>query len=531
MNRWLTCLTLSLALGCADSGLTNGDARTDAPDVTPDLSAPTVEQDPTPLDDPAPVFTPPDPGDDAPVEDDDPISPNPDDDLPEVPAPYFGEWFRGLGSPGPAWARTVASDSEGNVYIAGTFDSEISFAATVLTAVPGDYEPRVDTFVASFAPTGEFRWMRSFGSNESDLPAEVVVDAEDNVYVVGSNQGDITFDATTLAGKGSEDVYVVSYDREGEFRWAESFGGPFGESPRSAAINSAGQLVITGSYQGLFLAGTTTLSSTDDWAAMEVFTMVFDTTSRRVEWAKGFHGFLIDTGTAVDIAEDGSVVVGVSLQYDLDLDGGATVLDSAGDDFDAALVKLDSQGAIVWVTELEGGESDAEEVLDVVIGDDGSVYATGVFEDVLTLGDFELRNGASRAHDTWVAAFDSAGKTKWAKSYGKDGFDQPLGIALGVHGLYVTGRFDGDIEFESTTLQAVGEGYDIFVSSYEADGTQRWARSIGSEANDQPSGVVADHGRGVYVAGYASGAVMFNDTMQPTAGGPVDAFVLRLEEE
>ena len=255
--------------------------------------------------------------------------------------------------------------------------------------------------------------------------------------------------------------------------------------------------------------------------------MRYDTKRRAVDWVTGFQGLLIDTGTAIDVAENGDVVIGVSLQYDLAIDP-QTQFDSNGDYFDGGLVLFDDNGTVVWSMEL-GVDDNSEEVIGVAIDEKRNVYATGVFEDEIIFDSFTLENSSTRAHDTWVAKIAN-GQTAWAYGFGDDGFDQPTGLALGPDALYVTGRFDDTIEFGTERLDAMG-GYDIFVASFVPDdGAVRWARSFGGVADDQPSGIVRDFGRGVYFSGYATGDFMFNDEMQTAAGGGVDGFVIRLEE-
>ncbi len=515
MKRYIPCLILALAASC---GVDDSQAPTTEPEPTqsqqrPD--GPSVDETPTP--------------DEPDVDPTDPTDPavDPDPEKPPTEIPFLGEWFRGLGATGPEWARSLATDQAGNVFVAGSFDTDFSVAGRAVTVVPGDNEPRNDTFVASYDPTGEFRWIQSFGSKDHEHPAEILVDTDGNVFVIGVNQGDLTFGTTVVPAKGSEDVHIVSYSNDGEFRWAESFGGPYGESPRAAAINDAGQIAITGSYQGIFNAGDTTISSDDPWSAMEVFTMRYDTKQRRVDWVRAFRGFLIDVGTAVAIDDNGDVVVGVSLQYDLQIDANTTF--ETGEWFDGGIVKLGDVGQVIWSLKLEG--SGAEEVIALSTDAVGNVYATGVFESDVTIGAISLANASYRAHDTWLSKIGPDGTPIWANAYGGEGFDQPLGLAQGARGVYLTGRFDGTLDFEDVRLTATDEAFDVFVASFESiDGTLRWARSLGSAGDDQPGGVALDGGRGVYVAGYTSGPLMFNDDLQP-AGGFVDAFVLRMEEQ
>ena len=234
---------------------------------------------------------------------------------------------------------------------------------------------------------------------------------------------------------------------------------------------------------------------------------------------------MIDTGTAIAADDSGGVAVGVSLQYDLEI--GGMLLDSGGDNFDAAVVRLDAAGDVQWVREIAGPR--AEEVLGLAIDADDNVYATGVFSDTIELGSATLVNPLP-GHNIFVAAWDAVGTQLWANAYGDAGFDQPLDMALRDDIVYITGRYDDVLDLGGHELRSLSEDYDIFVGAIgTADGKVRWARTFGGELADQANSIATDGGRGIYVAGYSNGPFMFDDQMMPPAATEIDAFVMRLE--
>lgn len=445
----------------------------------------------------------------------------------DVEVPSYGEWFESFGGTDADIAEDVAADEDGNVYVTGTFRDTITIGDEVLTAIPGTTpDPTTDIFVASFTPGGAFRWATAFGSDANEKPFGIATAPDGGVFVVGDAQGDIAFETSTLPALGQGDLFAVKFDTDGEYQWAQNWGGMFTENARDIDVNAAGDLFITGSWQGLFTAGNVTYTAETDWSAMEVLVLAIDGQSGGVKWVNSYNGFLIDTGTAISADANGNVAVGVSFQYDVDIQGETF---DAGESFGGAIVKLDSSGSLQWVKRLEG-DGDTE-VLGIELADDGSVYATGVFTNTVNFGGEDLVNPV-RGHDVFMLGLDTDGNHLYSTSYGGEGFDQPLDMTARDGTLYVTGRFDGEITFADTRLESMTDEYDIFVTSFEASsGKVRWARGFGGPLADQANGIAVGPGRGVYIAGYGDGGdFMFNDMMQPAASAWVDAVVFRLEE-
>lgn len=67
----------------------------------------------------------------------------------------------------------------------------------------------------------------------------------------------------------------------------------------------------------------------------------------------------------------------------------------------------------------------------------------------------------------------------WAVGFGDTGPENGRGVSVDAFGnIYVTGDFDGNVNFGGEQLVSAGGG-DTFVASFTSDGTARWAKRFG----------------------------------------------------
>lgn len=88
---------------------------------------------------------------------------------------------------------SVAQDSTGAVYTAGTFsgtiDLDFSASSSELISVGAD-----DIFVAKYDSGGTFVWAKQFGSTGRDKAYTITIDQSDNLRIGGFFEGSVDFD-------------------------------------------------------------------------------------------------------------------------------------------------------------------------------------------------------------------------------------------------------------------------------------------------------------------------------------------------
>jgi hypothetical protein len=106
-------------------------------------------------------------------------------------------WTRQADAAGASIHPTrTATDSQGNVYVAGHFGDEYHVDGTVLQAVT---PPTTDVFLSKFDASGAHLWSRSFGAEGTDNIYGLCVDPQDHVLICGRTSSDsVAFDGITI---------------------------------------------------------------------------------------------------------------------------------------------------------------------------------------------------------------------------------------------------------------------------------------------------------------------------------------------
>lgn len=149
-------------------------------------------------------------------------------------------WSRGVAD---CWVPHVAVDGAGAVVVAATYRHDGSFMdGVILHKLDGG---------------GSTLWTRTFPGGSGAGPSAVRADAAGNIVIAGSFEGALDFGTGPLAGGGSFDAYVASFDPAGATRWAGVFGGPDFVANSRLVVDAAGETLLaadcrgTASYQGV----------------------------------------------------------------------------------------------------------------------------------------------------------------------------------------------------------------------------------------------------------------------------------------
>src|SRR5262249_34496989 len=111
-----------------------------------------------------------------------------------------------------------------------------------------------DIFVSKLNASGNFLWARAVGGVGIDYSYKIYVDANGNVYVAGTFNGNVDFDpgpgVYNFALSGNSDAFILKLDSSGNFVWARHMGGASGDAAKSMTIDAGGNIYLTGTFQG-----------------------------------------------------------------------------------------------------------------------------------------------------------------------------------------------------------------------------------------------------------------------------------------
>ena len=357
-------------------------------------------------------------------------------------------WSKRLGSNINEAAQAVVADSAGNVYVAGAFESSVDFGGGPITAMGAR-----DVFVAKYSPTGAHLWSKRLGGISDDAVQHLEFDPTGAVLLVGSFTGSGDFGTGMLASAGNTDVFVTKLDLAGNAVWAQRFGGLAAENGRGVAVDKAGNVVLTGSFNGSATFGGAALVSA---GGQDAFVVKLDAAGAHV-WSKRFGEFGTDAGVGAAFDSAGNVLLTGTFTSKIDFGLGPI----AGGN-DSWVAKLTPQGLPVWG--IRCGGSLTTTVQDVAVDKLDQVLIGGGFSGNADFGGGFLTVTGGVNTDAFMAKFASNGSHVWSRNLGSSGNDGINAVAVdALLNPVVAGSATGS-DFGGTPLGTAGGGLDIVVS-------------------------------------------------------------------
>jgi Secretion system C-terminal sorting domain/Beta-propeller repeat len=171
------------------------------------------------------------------------------------------QWSKSCGGTGADTGLSAATDSIGNVYVTGAYaSSAINFGTGSLTNAAAGTR---DLFVVKYDGLGTAAWSARSGGSLDDIGNAIAV-RKNAVYITGAfSSASLAFGTTTLtnASAGTNDILLTKYDLAGSVLWAKKSGGTDSEEGNGLAIDSFGNVYLTGYFSSSSIAfGTTTLN-------------------------------------------------------------------------------------------------------------------------------------------------------------------------------------------------------------------------------------------------------------------------------
>jgi hypothetical protein len=202
-----------------------------------------------------------------------------------------------------------------------------------------------------------------------------------------------------------------------------------------------------------------------------------------------------------------------------------TMLTSAGG-YDVFVAKLDPNGNALWAKRF-GDAGIYQEGYDIAADALGNVYVTGYFEGSLDFGGTVLTSAGGT--DAFLAKLDPSGAVLWAKRFGASGpqVGQSIGIdAQGNVALLANGF--GTVDFGGGGLASAGS-YDMFVARFDSAGNHLWSKRFGGANSDLGGGLSVDGAGNIVFTGKSDTAIDFGNGAPLPAAGGLDVLLVKLD--
>jgi hypothetical protein len=460
------------------------------------------------------------------------------------------DWTKRFGGEFSDYGRAVATDSSGNIYIAGSFTGLVNFEADFYGAeTKTSYGNTADIFVTKINASGTHAWTRQIGGPDNNGASGIAVDTSGNVYVAGYFESTVDFKADFGGAEpktsyGNTDIFVTRINANGTYGWTKRIGGTGNDKASGIAVDAHDNVYVAGSFSGSvnFAAdfdGEETKASYGN--TVDIFVMKINADGTHA-WTKqmGDAGHDEASGIAVD-ADDNVYVVGYfegTVDFRADFGGVADPKTSVGL-YDAFVTKLSSGGDYFWTKRIGGEEDDWAAGIAVDAYD--NVYIAGSFRGGFDFADDfagDPDQGVSHGdEDIFITMLTADGGYGWSRRMGGAGADAACAVAVDSSGgIYVTGYFEQTVNFAadfsgSNTKTSAGN-QDIFITKVSPDGTYGWSRRMGGVDDDYGLGITVNQTDVVYMTGFFTGSVNFGSDFGKStfkySSGQTDVFLTKI---
>ncbi|MCP6761469.1 MAG: SBBP repeat-containing protein [Fischerella sp. CENA71] len=320
------------------------------------------------------------------------------------------KWIQQFGTSSADLATSIATDKEGNFYLAGITKGDLGGT--------NQGQENYDVWVGKYDSNGNQQWIQQFGTELIDASFDMTVDDNENVYLSGftirqQKQG-LFFQPDVFA----DDAWITKYDSSGNQLLFKKFGTSMFDEAYGVDVSNDGSIYSTGWTMGDL--GGKNAGLYDVWVAK-------NNNNGQLEWIRQFGTKDNEFPKAINTDGQGNVYM---TGWTLGSFGGK----NAGSD-DAWITKYDSNGNQLWIKQFGTYGDDASSSMKV--DDNGNIFLVGYTDN-------NLGGKNAGSNDAWVAKYDSDGNQLWIQQFGTSKSDAATNITLdNVGNVYITGTTEG----------------------------------------------------------------------------------------
>ena len=248
-------------------------------------------------------------------------------------------WQKNFGFLGSDYGTTLLETNDNGYLITGVLD---------VTASNGQGNSRStqrhaggDIWAIKLNNSGGLEWSKFYGGSFTDIPLGVVKTIDNGFIIAGSSDsadGDIT------NNKGGYDFWILKIEANGTVVWGKNFGGSEIDEASAITQTNDGNFIVVGDTRSSDKDVSNNNGAADLW-------MLKISQEGILIWEKTFGGTSFDVGRSISRTQDnGFIISGSSRSLDANFN-------NQGQN-DALIIKVDSEGNIVWQETVGGREID-----------------------------------------------------------------------------------------------------------------------------------------------------------------------------
>lgn len=379
-----------------------------------------------------------------------------------------------------------------------------------------------DVFVAKYSQAGALQWVNTAGANSSDQANAVAVDSAGNVFVTGFFGGTVNFGGGNVTAPTTQAAFLVKYTSTGAWVWNRVFGG--NSSGQGIAVDPFGNIGVTGYFGNSVDFGCGTIASV---GSSDVMVVKYDTSGNCL-WSKGYGGSSIDFATSIAFMTTGDPVVGgYFLSSSVNFGSGVMTNGGGRDSFLARYSATDGSG--IWQRQISSPGYDT--ILGLTVDPSNNVAIVGTWGP----GTANFGGGNVTALTSsgagFIARYDSNDTFNWFHQYASGASAIPVLQAVTAdsgNNVIFTGRISDTIDFGGGPLSGLNS-YDPVIVKLNTQGTHIWSKRLTTDSfTDDGMGVETDATGNVYGVGDFANSINNSGCATITSPAQQDGYLIKL---
>ena len=248
-------------------------------------------------------------------------------------------WQKNFGFLGSDYGTTLLETNDNGYLITGVLD---------VTASNGQGNSRStqkhaggNIWAINLNNSGDLEWSKYYGGSSTDIPLGVVKTIDNGFIIAGSSD---SADRDITNNKGGYDFWILKIEANGTVVWGKNFGGSEIDEASAITQTNDGNFIVVGDTRSSNKDVSNNNGAADLW-------MLKISQEGILIWEKTFGGTSFDVGRSISRTQDnGFIISGSSRSLDANFN-------NQGQN-DALIIKVDSEGNIVWQETVGGREID-----------------------------------------------------------------------------------------------------------------------------------------------------------------------------
>ena len=388
-------------------------------------------------------------------------------------------WFENAGGSGSDNIQGIDVDDFGNVYVCGYYHQTMNLGGL---STPASSSNTADIFVAKLSVTGEWLWVKTAGSTNSDYCYDIDVDKGGNVSITGIYYGSIQFGSDYHSSSGSYDVFVALLDTAGNWLWSETVGASSSDYAHGVALAESGNVYVTGYWSSGTLNFGSAGSITCGSCYSDGFLASLDSQGNW-RWVERIGGSYYERGRSVAVDSQERVYVTGEFSYNVEFSGMTLNNGNRGYDYWGFIAQYSSSGSHSWAEEF--GYSSYETYPEgISVDSGGNATVCGRFYAYSEFSGNRLQSNQN-SWDMFVAQISPTGNWNWYDKGGGSSTDYCYEVSTEWDSgeIAITGYYYNTAVFGAYGLSSTGSN-DVFAATLSSSGTWNWVKGYGSTSGD-----------------------------------------------